>query len=108
MFQVGLKLPIKYHTDETLQSKELGIDYDEEETATSHITFYHIDAVAPYRTDKDSDWCTIHANNSEYACPLNEDEVNKIIEEHIAKGGKGEHLKLNLDAIPKKDISGLY
>jgi hypothetical protein len=46
-----LKIPVLWHTDETMQKEELGIEVSSDEVTTRLVTFYTIDSVTDYYED---------------------------------------------------------
>ena len=80
-----LELPIFHHTDSTAQAKELGLDYDIEDTQIRPVTFYHINAVSPYSESLEDinnpQLSAIHSNGTEYICPIPYEKLLAKIDE---------------------------
>jgi hypothetical protein len=76
-----INLPIFFHTDNTSDLLNLSIDYKLSDCEIRQVTFYVINAIAPYIEDGKV-YTTIHSNGDNFVCPLNIKEVEKIINEN--------------------------
>lgn len=73
-------LPIFHHTDQTATLKECGVNYCLAECEIRPVKFYQIVAISPYFQDG-KEYCSIHANGTEYICTWTIDKVEEKINE---------------------------
>lgn len=76
-----IKLPIFYHTDNTrkLESMEMDDSFSIEECDEKEMTFYVVNAVAPYE-ENGITYSSIHTNGTMFICPYDPDRVNNLIQ----------------------------
>ena len=79
-----LKIPVLWHTDETLQKEELGIDVSSDEVTTRIITFYTIDIITDYFEDGNS-YSRVYSNGQVFISTLSRDEVENMIDKQLNK-----------------------
>ena len=86
MFKV--KLPILYHTKETLALEEMGMDVDDKDMRVGMMTFYNVDAVED-ATDVDTlkvvEGTSILCSGKYFMSPLDRRTVEELIEEAMKK-----------------------
>ena len=78
---MNIELPILFNSEQQSQLKELGVDTAIEETEVRQVTFYNIDAVAPYY-ENGNEYSCIHVSGMEFLCPMKYQEVIRKIEEN--------------------------
>ena len=76
-----IKFPILFLTDNTCHLESLGIDFKLIDCDVRETTFYIINAVSPYIEDG-TNYTTIHSNGDGFICPLNIEEVERLITEN--------------------------
>ncbi len=74
-----LELDILFHTDETERLKEANLDYKLSDCDVKKITFYHINAIAPYQDDSLGELSSVFSNGGEFICILTYNELKTII-----------------------------
>lgn len=72
-------IPVFYHTEESRQAKELGMDYTIEDCKVKEVTFYTIDLVS-YFEEEGRIFGEIHSSGLEFSSPLTPEEINKLIQ----------------------------
>ncbi len=74
MFKV--KLPIKYHTENSYELKKIGVDTDDYKVET--VTFYSIDYIEKTLDDKTK--CYVSSGGEILTCMLSPEETEEIID----------------------------
>lgn len=78
-----LKIPVFWHTEESAQKEELGIDTPITDADIRYVTFYTIDSVTDY-VDSDTFKCTqFYCHGILYVTPLSREELEKRIDEQL-------------------------
>jgi len=75
---MNIKLPILFLTDDTCHLESLGLDFNLSDCDVRETTFYKINAISPYFEDG-VNYTTIHSNGDGFICPLDIQEVERII-----------------------------
>lgn len=77
-----IEIEIFYHSDETAQLKDTGIEYSVLECDTKRMTFYEINCIAPYEDDKSGEWfCKIFSGCDSFIATKSYEEIKKILHE---------------------------
>lgn len=71
---VLITLPIYYDTDETSTLERMGVDTPVTAGEIRHVTFYTIDAIAPY-IDGEIKCCSIFIGGERFICSQTHEEV---------------------------------
>jgi hypothetical protein len=74
----GIELPVFQYSDETAVLAECGVDYEMSKNDIGLMTFFNIDAIAPY-IDGEKQYCTIHVNGTEYIAAITYKKLRKLI-----------------------------
>ena len=77
-----LKIPVLWHTEETRQKEELGIDVSSEEVTTRIVTFYTIDSIVDYYED-DEVYTKFYCSGQVYLTTLQRDELEELIDNQL-------------------------
>lgn len=81
---MNITLDIFFHTEETSNMEDAGLDYDIEDCEIRQITFYQISHIKPRKEGKK--WFTaICANATEYVSPITYDKVKAEIDKHLSR-----------------------
>lgn len=76
-----LEIECLWHTDETRQKEEAGMEYSSDELERRTMTFYNIDAISPNHWDKEHEFCYIHAAGDKWIAAYDYETTGKLIEE---------------------------
>lgn len=75
-----LELEIFYHSEETLQKKDAGIDYSILECDTRPRTFYEISSITTWEDEKSGQWfCEIVSGDKDFIATKSYEEIKEII-----------------------------
>lgn len=75
-----VEIEIFYHSDETVESKNLGIDYSVLECDTRMMTFYSICSIAPYQDEISKEWfCKIFSGYDSFIATKSYEEIKKVV-----------------------------
>lgn len=93
----GLKLPIFYKPEGYDQLEKLGLaqDLKMEEAEIRMLTFYHINAVGPYREDGKT-YAKLFVDGDEFIVAMPIDELELLIDNTWFKGSE---IQVNIDAM---------
>lgn len=71
---MNITLPILHHSNTTATLEDLGLEYDFVDCDTRQVTFYNINAIAPFN-EGGVNFSSIHTNGTEYISTLSYGEL---------------------------------
>ncbi len=86
-------LPISFYTPEQIQAKKIDIEVKVESCDFEIMTFFHIDAIAPFH-EGDNEYTSIFSGNQEFLCPLPISKVREHITNAMDSARKGENIHI--------------
>lgn len=78
-----ISLPIFWHTDETANLSEIGVDFKMNDCRIKEITFYNIDCICSCDGDGDNEkeiYTKVFSSGQNFICSKHIDEVRKLID----------------------------
>lgn len=81
-----IELEVFFHSEDTLQKKNAGMEYSVLECDARKRTFYVIESISPYFDDESETWlCSIISAGTEYiAATKSYEEIKQLIHESNA------------------------
>jgi hypothetical protein len=73
----GYDIPIFWHTDETRNAEDAGLDVDFSQCIERILCFYSICAIAPYENNQ---YCKIWVYGESFVSPLSYTEVKLLLD----------------------------
>lgn len=74
-----VELPIYFNTDDTSALESLGIEPNIRNCELKSVTFFTIDAIAPYKEDDGFEYSIIYSGGTEFACKYTYVTIKQIL-----------------------------